>query len=1399
MSDAEGSAPRRSQRERKIVEKYGSQDAKRKRDDTDTEGEIAGGVSGPEEEQEEEQDDGEEERAPKPKRKSAAAPGRKGKAKAGTGPPPTKKHRVAKATGTKETKGPTRRGRKAGVNGVFDADKLAEETKISADNSLFNAILNPSAALQSTVEDFLESLSQSPALAQAELINCIFRACGCNDSVDSDQVMDYDGVVDALDDFTEGLKKDDTHVYPLTSRLPIFKRFRASLSEFIDRLVTSAAELRLLYTTDLMSTLQTWVIAMSSSQLRSFRHTATVIALEMETALCDVAAKVEKEAEVVGRQKEGERKRKAAGSKGGREKELDAKAKEIRERRSRVAEFLKEFVDGVFVHRYRDLDPTIRAECVRAMGQWFKKYPSHFLDGSYLRYVGWVLSDTTTAVRLEAVRALVGAYENADYIGSMHHFTDRFKPRLVEMATGDTELAVRVAVVQVLQAIDGHALLEDEQREELCLLVYDEEAKVRKAVSGFVGGVWREAVEERLVGRSKVSQGERDKAGIKALAALLVKWGRALDKRAHGSGREEDEDGERSVNSGEGGSKTPRLKEIASLLSAQQKGRTALAVEALWDEIDSVRDWETLLDVLLLDHSATEARPPDSRGRRNKGSEGLEETVVDETWRLEEVEEGVLLEVLVAAIRKTKADAIGSKKGEEEIVVSDITRALIKALPRLFVKHQTDEKRIGEVLIIPQLMNLDMYLEMRMIAAYSSLWDDVTKQFLSHSSPTVLSPAVATIRHLLDGTSLSNTNNTKVLELEDELSSSLREIVGGREELEVASFSEDEVLSLAATCSRLASFAGMRNMTAWMEEDESGKQSSAWDIINALVDRGRLGYKEEEAMIEQAIQILTLHIVWKAKGLTAASEPSDEELRYRESVREQRNSLLEKLLEYAVGTQSNTMEGVKRAAFQNLMNLHILFCPVQTVAPDGTALPTASLSLSLDDEAQYRCTGFVQAEIERYSEEVIGSAPFGDEQGDAEDSEPSDDEDKDEPNKGKAKPGKSNKNGRQEPRPTSRSQLEREYLFIGVITTFLRAIRTGAIHAHHSSVMLAHYGRLGPSFDVCCKVIVDIVREEGLFNGNGQLIVDIVTRAIQESFSLLLDGVDHNADHSVALAKLLSSCFVMRGAQLAIVRRLDIQFVIDVHLSCLTWIGKRLAAYENNGNKKGRNMALLFFKVLTPLLSPMDSRNALRIKAHMEQILAQAKVQPSPTAKPWEPHRLYEKRLGTSASKDKASGKPRRKKAGKSNELVSTDDEEHEVEGLVEETNTVDARPRPRPRRVTRATGAELSAQESELSEPASENEDPDVHTPKARSKRKPETEPLAEESRDFHSPELPHLTNGHTTPKQSRKRGRSEDAGELSSGLSSALESEDGRDLSAPSQPVIEGEIQIKRKRVRH
>ena len=61
-------------------------------------------------------------------------------------------------------------------------------------------------------------------------------------------------------------------------------------------------------------------------------------------------------------------------------------------------------------------------------------------------------------------------------------------------------------------------------------------------------------------------------------------------------------------------------------------------------------------------------------------------------------------------------------------------------------------------------------------------------------------------------------------------------------------FSEDEVLALMAICTRLAVLSGCRDLSGWVDENEGGKQSSAWDILMSLSERGRMGHKEEETV-----------------------------------------------------------------------------------------------------------------------------------------------------------------------------------------------------------------------------------------------------------------------------------------------------------------------------------------------------------------------------------------------------------------------------------------------------------------------------------------------------------------------------------------------------------------------
>jgi len=177
-------------------------------------------------------------------------------------------------------------------------------------------------------------------------------------------------------------------------------------------------------------------------------------------------------------------------------------------------------------------------------------------------------------------------------------------------------------------------------------------------------------------------------------------------------------------------------------------------------------------------------------------------------------------------------------------------------------------------------------------------------------------------------TSLSNTNNAKILELEEELSTSLRDAIAGREELDIAAFTEDESLVLGHICTRFAVLAKVRNLIPCLEEDEGGKQSSGYDILTALADRGKLGYREEETvrsikmyvmsthawsqMVSETLNLLAMHIIWKTKSLPPQGNRTPDDKKTAQTLLEQRTALVQKLIEFAVGTQSNTAEAVKR-------------------------------------------------------------------------------------------------------------------------------------------------------------------------------------------------------------------------------------------------------------------------------------------------------------------------------------------------------------------------------------------------------------------------------------------------------------------------------------------------------
>lgn len=59
-------------------------------------------------------------------------------------------------------------------------------------------------------------------------------------------------------------------------------------------------------------------------------------------------------------------------------------------------------------------------------------------------------------------------------------------------------------------------------------------------------------------------------------------------------------------------------------------------------------------------------------------------------------------------------------------------------------------------------------------------------------------------------------------------------------------------------------------------------------------------------------------------------------------------------------------------------------------------------------------------------------------------------------------------------------------------------MRAGVVHVKHASKPLAYFGRLGETFDQCLKVIVELLREEGMYKSNGFIVADVLKDAVKD-------------------------------------------------------------------------------------------------------------------------------------------------------------------------------------------------------------------------------------------------------------------------------------------------------------
>lgn len=562
--------------------------------------------------------------------------------------------------------------------------------------------------------------------------------------------------------------------YPLISKAKGAAAFRNALHEFFVALVRTIAQTGLMYEENqLMENIQVWICTMSSATNRPFRHTSTLVALGITSGLSRIANDIAENTAKMMRQKETEAKKSRANK--SRLATIDKEVEELNQKLEHVKALITDWFDTVYVHRYRDVDPKIRVECCEALAEWIMIYPDKFFDGQHLRYLGWILSDTNEGTRAEVLKQLAKLYSDNDKLAGLKTFTERFRTRIVEIATRDAHTNIRATAVELLDILREAGFLAPDDIDTVGKLIFDSEPKVRKAVVGFfaenvnmaydlviedMGG--QEALDEAL---AQPDDEEYENPRLEWLKMkCLVEQLRSYDEDTGLPSQIE--------------RVTPYGSELG-LVAAGIESRFSLAAQALYDAVPEIRSWEVLAGYLLFDHSQT---------TDNAGDDA--EAMLRQNCKLEEEEETALLDILNATVRirlqrlaetqkdkkRTKSQRMSDQAEQEETA-----KKLTILIPQLLKKFGALPEAAALCLRLERELNLEVFQELRQNSALTALLDDINKQFLTHHSERVLGEAIGSILHALGNEELKELVESKTQALWDDLSGTFDALRRGRD------------------------------------------------------------------------------------------------------------------------------------------------------------------------------------------------------------------------------------------------------------------------------------------------------------------------------------------------------------------------------------------------------------------------------------------------------------------------------------------------------------------------------------------------------------------------------------------------------------------------------------------
>ncbi|NXN88172.1 STAG2 protein, partial [Bombycilla garrulus] len=631
--------------------------------------------------------------------------------------------------------------------------------------TLFEVVSMGKQAMQSVVVDWVEAYKQDRNVALLDLINFFIQCSGCQGMVTAEMFQSL-YKKDVMRKMTETFDKDNED-YPLIRTGPYWKKFKANFCEFIAVLVQQC-QCSILYDNYLMDTIISLLTGLADSMVRAFRHTSTLAAMKLLTAVVSVHLNLDVSKHNAQRLYEVEKKRISGKRTSYRLDQLQRKRKEYEHKLLEIQNMMNAIFKGTFLNRYRDVIPEIRATCIEEIGSWIKTYPDAFMNDSYLKYVGWMLYDKQPEVRLKCLLGLQGIYSRKELVSRMDLFTNRFKDRIVSMPLDkDHEVAVQAMKLLMLMSQNCEDVLSAEDCEMLYQFVYTTHRPLAVAAGEF------------LYKRLLSHEGDKE---------VQPKGG------------------------GMFGASTDKLKRLIHFfLDSELHEHVAYLVDSLWDWAGKfLKDWECMTTLLL--KNAEEVGEALSDAQESALIEIMLATVREAAEGHPPVGRGAPKKILSVKEKKIQLEDC-----------TKITEHFIMVLPQLLAKYSTDAQKVANLLQIPQYYDLDVYstghLEKHLDALLREIKDIVAK----HSDMSVLEASSRTYYILCrEGIAIYSQVDCARTQMIDELMKQLDQLLDCFWQKE-GGFCTDtgEISRMHSTLRRVAAFHNAHDLTKWNLYDKT--------------------------------------------------------------------------------------------------------------------------------------------------------------------------------------------------------------------------------------------------------------------------------------------------------------------------------------------------------------------------------------------------------------------------------------------------------------------------------------------------------------------------------------------------------------------------------------------------